>query len=137
MTALQPILEHIAAEAENRSQQILSEARAAAAQLRREAEAEAERERQAILTLERKRLAAETQKRLVEARLESRKAVLTAKQEWIDSLFTEVRASLANRSLKKKRITADGSKNVAEDIDFYLAQIRQEIETDLGSILFP
>jgi len=137
LTALQPILEHIAAEAENRSQQILSEARAAAAQLRREAEAEAERERQAILTLERKRLAAETQKRLVEARLESRKAVLTAKQEWIDSLFTEVRASLANRSLKKKRITADGSKNVAEDIDFYLAQIRQEIETDLGSILFP
>ena len=137
MTTLQPILEHIAAEAESRGRQILSEAQAAAAEARRAAEAEAEAERQAILAAEGKRLAAEKQKRLVAARLESRKAVLAAKQGLIDALFAEVKGSLAGRHLKKKRVTPDGVKSVAEDADFFLAQVRQAIETELGPILFP
>ena len=76
------------------------------------------------------------QKIIVQARLEGKKKILTAKQELIDEVFGGLELSLGKNKLKKQQVTYNETHEVAEDMDFYLGRIRSDYEADIARILF-
>jgi vacuolar-type H+-ATPase subunit E/Vma4 len=134
--SLEAILNHILAEANTQRDKIIREAKLAADKIMREAKQEAEALYQEVLNKEKTLSLAQKQRLLVNARLEEQKNLLQEKQELIDSVFERLKSTLKSDRFKKQQVSQDRTKEVPEDIDFYLKQLRQDYETEIAGILF-
>lgn len=134
--SLESILNHILAEANTQRDKIIQEAKFAADKIIQEAKQEAEALYQEELNKEKTLSLAQRQRLVVNARLEEKKKLLEAKQELIDNAFEKLKLTLKSDRFKKQQVSADRIKEVPEDIDFYLKQLRQDYETEIAGILF-
>jgi V/A-type H+-transporting ATPase subunit E len=134
--SLESILNHILGEADTQRDKIIQEAKQQQDRIIREAKLEAERLYREAINKEKVLAQTQKQKLIVNARLEEKKNLLKAKQELIDSVFKELKSTLARDKFKKQQVLTDKIKEVPEDIDFYLGKIRQDCETDIARILF-
>jgi V/A-type H+-transporting ATPase subunit E len=85
---------------------------------------------------EQQKLQRHREKVLVNARLDARRAILQAKQELIDDIFDLLKVELVKARLKKKEIFSDGQREAACDLDFYLAGLRNDYESQVALRLF-
>ncbi len=134
--SLESILNNIINEADSRKEKIVQEAGQQADQIIQTAEQESERLYQDFVNTEKNLSLAEKQKLIVNARLESKKKLLSVKQELIKAVFEELRTKIKKDRLKKKQILPDKIQETAEDMDFYLNKIRLEYESEIARILF-
>ncbi|MDD5004984.1 MAG: V-type ATP synthase subunit E family protein [Candidatus Omnitrophica bacterium] len=134
--SLESILDHIFNAAEAQKQRIIQEAQKEKDGIIQEAKNEADSLYQEIIARAKTDCENQRQRLIVSARLKVRKNLLSAKQELIEAVFNKLKSSLHAGKLKKKQISADGIKEVPEDIDFYLGQLRQDFETQITDILF-
>ncbi len=135
--ALESILEHIINKAKKEEENIIQEAELQADKIIQEAKLEAEKLYREILNKEKALAEAEKQKLVVNARLEEKMNLLKAKQELINDVFNKLKSALAGNKFKKQQVLTDKVKEVPEDIDFYLTDIRQENEAEIAGMLFP
>lgn len=134
--SFESILSQIVNEANAERKKIINQANQQKEEILRQAKLEAENFYQEIVDKERRVFEAEKQKIIVNARLEGKKQLLSAKQGLIDQVFERLKSEIKKDSFKKKQISQDGTKEVPEDIDFYLKKIRPEYETEISEILF-
>lgn len=134
--SLESILEHILNEAEDQKKKILQEALAQADAIIRQAKEEATRLYNSIVAKEKSLHEHHKQKLIVNARLELKKNLLAAKQEMIGEVFSKLKSALKTERFKKEQVSYEKVKETVEDIDFYLAMLRQEQETEIARILF-
>ncbi|HOX54082.1 MAG: hypothetical protein PHI86_02180 [Candidatus Omnitrophica bacterium] len=134
--SLEAILSHIMNDAKGQRDILLKQANQEKEEILKQAKADAARAYQAILDREKSIFEAEKQKLIVNARLDVRKQLLSCKQELIDSAFERFKSGIKHDIFKKKQIFSDETKEVPEDINFYLAKIRPEYEAELAQILF-
>jgi len=134
--SLESIIKHILGEADSHRDKIIQEAKQQRDKIIREAKLEAERLYREAINKEKALAEAQKQRLIVNARLEEKKNLLKAKQELIDSVFKELKSTLAKDRFKKQRVLTDRVKEVPEDIDFYLKKVRQDNETEIARILF-
>jgi vacuolar-type H+-ATPase subunit E/Vma4 len=135
--SLESIINHILGEASSQTEKIIQEAKQQREKIIQEAKLEAEKLHREILNKEKNLSEAERQKMVVNARLEQKKNLLKAKQELIDSVFQRLKPELKSDKFKKQQVLIDKVKEVPEDIDFYLAKVRQDYETEIAKVLFP
>lgn len=134
--SLESILNNIINEADSRKEKILREAGQQANLIIQTAKQEAQTLYQGLIDREKNLSLAGKQKLIVNARLESKKKLLSVKQELIKAVFEELRAKIKKDRLKKKQVLPDKIQDVAEDVDFYLNKIRFEYESEIAKILF-
>lgn len=130
------ILERILNEGKRQQDAIISEAVAQAEKIGVEGQQTAREASRKILGEEVARIAMNRQRRLTAVRLENRKDVLRVKQEIMARLFTELKPALKKKRLKKRQVSIAQVKDVGEDVDFFLARLRQDVETEIAAILF-
>jgi len=133
---LEPILNRILGQANQRKEEIIRQAKEQVETIIRQAKLEAEKLYQEILTQEQSRYSAERQKLIVNARLEEKKNLVQAKQDLITDIFNQAKTHLGQRKFKKEVIFQDRIHEVAEDPDFYLAHLRFDHESEIANILF-
>ncbi len=134
--AIDSILGHIIEEAEAEKARIIDSANARAREILEKAELEAGHLFQEAMEHENASLARELKKRLVDARLDSRKEVLRAKQDLIGEVFRQLRSELPQDKIKKAQVRFDKTEEASADIDFYIEGLRREHETEVSHILF-
>lgn len=134
--ALESIIEHITGEANAQKENLIRDANLQAEVIIKDAQTEAAQIYKDTFEKGRASLEAEQQKLIVNARLEARKKLLFAKQGLIDKVFEGLKNEIDKEKLKKKQILHDKVKEVSEDFDFYLNQLRRACETELARILF-
>ncbi len=134
--SLDSIVEHILNQAKAEAENLIAQARKEAGGQIQDAKAEAETVYQSLLAKEKIVYEGQKQKLIVNARLESKKNVLLAKQELVDSVFDKVKVELHKSLPKKQKISREGSEEVSEDLDFYLKQLRPEHESQIAKTLF-
>lgn len=134
--SLESILNNIINEADSRKEKILREAGQQANLIIQTAKQEAQTLYQGLIDREKNLSLAGKQKLIVNARLESKKKLLSVKQELIKAVFEKLRAKIKKDRLKKKQVLPDKIQDVAEDVDFYLNKIRFEYESEIAKILF-
>ncbi len=134
--SFESILSQIVNEANAERKKIINQANQQKEEIIRQAKQGAENLYQEISDKEKRVFEAERQKIIVNARLEGKKQLLSAKQGLIDEVFERLKSEIKKDSFKKKQISQDGIKEVPEDIDFYLKKIRPEYETEIAEILF-
>lgn len=134
--SLESILNNIINEADSQKEKIIQEARQQAGLVMQTAKHQAQRLYQEIIDREKNLNLSGKQKLIVNARLESKKRLLFAKQELIKAVFEKARAGIRKDRLKKKQVLPDKIQDVSEDIDFYLNKIRLEYESEIAKMLF-
>jgi V/A-type H+-transporting ATPase subunit E len=134
--SLESILNHIIAQGDSQKEKIIQESGRQAQGIIQNAKEEADKLYQEIIDREKSLYLAEKQKRIVNARLEARKNLLRIKQELIDLLFEELKSQLAKEKFKKRQVFLNKELEVPEDIDFYLAKIRVDYESEIARHLF-
>jgi vacuolar-type H+-ATPase subunit E/Vma4 len=134
--SLESIVERILKEAGGNKEKILHEAHLQAAGLIQEAKKEAESISEGILREAAVRLQSQKQKLIVNARLEKKKALLTAKRRIVEGLFAELKSELAAAGLKKEQVSQDKVHSVPEDIDFYLSRLSNDYEPEVSRVIF-
>jgi V/A-type H+-transporting ATPase subunit E len=134
--SLESILEHITSEAKAQRDKIIREAGLGADKIIQEAKLAAEKVYQELLDKEKNASLAKKQGLIVNARLEQRKNLLKAKQELIEEVFKKLNPIIKSDKFKKQQVLIDKVKEVAQDLDFYLEQLRQDYETEIARILF-
>jgi len=134
--SLDSILKHILDEAGSKRQEILRQAHLEAEALIQESRAQADAVYQDIIGRAEKDCRKNKERLLVEARLEAKKGLLLVKQELIAEVFARLKSGLKSDKLKKEQVSQDKVKEVPEDLDFYLAKLRQDYETEIAGILF-
>lgn len=134
--SLDSILGHILDEANAQADKIIREAEEKATGIIQEAKAEAQKLYQEILEKEKALYEKERQCLIVNARLEQRKNLLAAKQELIGAAFERLKQTAKLDKFKRQVVTVEAVKEVPEDVDFYLVQLRQDYETEISAILF-
>lgn len=134
--SLDSILEHILDEANAQRDKIIQETREKSTGIIQGAKTEAQKLYQEILDKERVFCEKEKQRLIVNARLESKKNLLKAKQELIGSAFEKLKSTLAKDKFKKQQVFQDKVQQAVEDIDFYLNKIRPDYEIEIARILF-
>lgn len=134
--SLESILNHIIKKAEAEKDTILQNARRQAEEIIKEASQEADRLYQNILNLARQDGARQRQGALVNYRLQQQKNLLSAKQQLITEVFVRLKSQLHSDKFKKQQVYVDKTEEAPEDVDFYLAKIRQDYETEIAKILF-
>lgn len=134
--SLESILEHILSEGQAACEKIIQEAQQQAQEIIQQAQREADKLFRESIDKEKALCEKEKQRRIVNARLEYKKNLLAAKQELINSVFKNFKSRLARAELKKEQVTRERVQEVAEDIDFYLGQIRRDYESQIAKILF-
>ena len=133
--AIESITNTILAEANQEAEKIIRQAQEEAVKLRQQAKQEAAVLREEIIGRERSLAEKEKQRLMVSARLESKKEILKAKQEFIDELFKKVKAQLKQDEFKKEQVFQDRTEEVPENIDFYLQNLRIKYETEIAGII--
>jgi V/A-type H+-transporting ATPase subunit E len=133
---LESILHKITHNANLEAKRITQEARKDADKISQQAKKEAEDVYQQILDKEKTILLAQKQKSLVNARLEAKKSLLKAKQELIDQVFEGIKSQIPKGKIKEYHVLPDKTKEAAEDIDFFLSNLRHDYETEIAIILF-
>lgn len=133
---LDSILEHIINNADNEAGKIIEQARLSKGNILKEAKEEADKLYNQ--RLQKEKAAGERTKRglLVNARLESKKSILAAKQELLSQVFEKLKPTFAGTKLSRELIGRDKTSEVAEDIDFYIDKIKTDYETEVARILF-
>jgi len=134
--SIESIINHILDEAGVQRDKILREAKQQAELILQEARGEADKIHQEILAREKSLLEAEKQKLIVNARLESKKNLLKAKQELIDRVIEKLKSEIEKEKFKRYQVLQDKIKEVPEDMDFYLNNLRLEYETEIAKIIF-
>ena len=133
---LDAILNHIIAQGDSRKEKIIQEANQQAQGIIQDAKAEADKLYQEVIDKEKSLYLAEKQKRIVNGRLEAKRNLLRIKQELIDLLFKKLKSQLAKEKFRKKQVLMDKEQDTPEDIDFYLAKIRVDFESEIAKYLF-
>jgi vacuolar-type H+-ATPase subunit E/Vma4 len=134
--SLDSILGHIINEANSQKEIIIQQAKKQAEEISHSAKQEADKIYQAIISQEKSAFQSQKQKAIVNARLEARKNLLAAKQELMDAVLEQLKFQIGKEKFKKKQILQDRVHEVAEDIDFYLHQVRLDNETEIARTLF-
>ncbi|MCM8770668.1 MAG: V-type ATP synthase subunit E family protein [Candidatus Omnitrophica bacterium] len=134
--SLEAILAHITQEAEVKKNQIIQEAQKEAEKIIQASRQEAEAVYNTFLQQEKIKQESEKRGLIVKARLENKKRMLQAKQELIDEVFQRLKSGLAKERFKKEQVSFKETKEVAEDLDFYLANLRLTLEPEIARILF-
>jgi len=134
--SLESIVNHILDEAKAQREIILKEAAQQAEAILKEAKQQAEALFKEVINQEKTLAEKQRQKILVNARLESKKSLLGARQELLDEVFKDLKTKLAKDRFKKEQIFFDKVQEGALDIDFYLTEIRIDYETEVARILF-
>lgn len=134
--SLESILSHILNKADAEREKIIREARIEAESIIKEANLEAEKLYQGILDKETALSDRQKQRLLVNARLESKKNLLKAKQELVDSVFEKLQSAFPEGKFKKQRVSPDKVQEIVENVDFYLNKIRLDYEIEIAEILF-
>lgn len=134
--SLESIIEHIISDASAQREKIIQEAQKEAQKIIQEARKQAEGIYQEIL--EKERIACENQRQrlLVNARLEQKKNLLSAKQELINLAFENLKSGLKKDKFKKQQVSYSVVREVEENIDFYLGRIKLDHEIEISGILF-
>ncbi len=133
--ALAEIIRKILAEAEEKAGSILSQGGQEAQRIKKEAEARAQ-EIAGQIVLARQDLSSREARRIVSlARLESKKAILAARQKMLDRVFSDRRVRVKN-AIEKKVISFEGERGEALEPDVYLKLQRPGYEGRVAEILF-
>ena len=134
--SLDSIVEHILNEADSEAKSIIGETAVSAEKIIQDAKKEADGLYQEILDKERSIYENQKQKLIVNMRLESKKNLLRTKQELIGRVFQKIKSEVQKDKFKKCQVRQDGVKEVPEDVDFYLNNVRVKYESELAKVLF-
>ena len=134
--SLDSILKHILDEANNQRQEIIRQARFEAEAIIQEARLRAKVVSEEVMHQAREDCQRCRQRLLVSARLEAKKGLLSVKQELITEVFGRLKSGLKGDRFKKQQVLQEKIKEVPEDLNFYLAQLRQDYEALVAEILF-
>ncbi len=134
--SLESILNNIIDEADSQKEKIIRQAQQQADAIIQAAKQEAQRLYQELIDKEKNLSLAGKQKLIVDVRLESKKKLLSMKQELINAVFEKFKSGIKKDKLKKKQILQDKIHEVPEDIDFYLDKIRLDHESEIAKMLF-
>jgi vacuolar-type H+-ATPase subunit E/Vma4 len=134
--SLESILQRITNNADAESQKIIQQARREAEVIIQQAQKEADKMYEGLLAKEKILYEAQKQKFIVNARLEYKKDLLSAKQGLINGVLEKVKHRLGKDKLKKEQIAQDKIYEVSEDIDFFLGQLLRDCETEIAKVLF-
>lgn len=135
--SLESIIEHILDKANAEREKIIQQANDERNVILRQAKEEAETLYQTNFKKERALYEKEKERIVVNARLESKKDLLKAKQELIDSIFEKLKTDIEGSALlKKQRITRDKVQEVKAEAGFYIDKFRFDYESEVAKILF-
>lgn len=134
--SLESILEHILNEARTQKEDMVQQARQKKELIIKQARQEADMLYQENIEGEKAHLERERQRQIVNARLESKKNLLKAKQELIGAVFEKLKSRLKSDKFKKQQISQEKVREIPEDLDFYLKRIRPDHEAEIAKILF-
>jgi vacuolar-type H+-ATPase subunit E/Vma4 len=134
--SLESIINHILGEANSQKAKIIQEANQQAHEIIQTAKEDADKIYQEIIEREKSLVLAEKQKFIVNARLQAKKDLLREKQELIDLLFEKLKTQLGKGKFKKRQVFLDKEQDIPGDIDFYLAKIRVDFESEIAKYLF-
>jgi V/A-type H+-transporting ATPase subunit E len=134
--SLDSILNKITHQANLEGKKIIQEARKEAEGLIQQANEEAAGIYRQILGKEKSLYEARKMMLLVNARLESKKSLLKAKQDLIAEIFERLKSEIPKGKIKEEHVLQNKTEEVSEDIDFYLDNLRYEHETEIARILF-
>lgn len=145
--SLDSILGHILDEAASQRDKIIQGAHLAADKIIQEAKLQADNIYKEMLEKEKIASLAKKQGLIVNSRLEQRKNLLKAKQDLIREAFEKLKSYLRAdkfsrqggiplEAVKKQQVLTDKVKEVPQDLDFYLKDLRQDHETEIAKILF-
>jgi len=134
--SLDSILKHILDEAGAKRDEIIREAQKETEALIQAAGAEAEALYKDIIIHTKQDCEKNRERLLVNARLEARKSLLCAKQTLVEEVFKRLKAGLKSDKFKRQQISEGKIKEAPEDLDFYLAKLRRDYETEIAGILF-
>jgi vacuolar-type H+-ATPase subunit E/Vma4 len=134
--ALDSILTRIQDDTDAQTRAIVQEARQQSEKLLAAGQQEADKLYRGTLLAVKNLAAQKKQRALVICRLENRKRVLQTKQEIIDALFAKAKSGLKKNQIRKQVVAAQGHTEESESIDFFLNDLRRDIETELVQLLF-
>ena len=134
--ALDAILTRIQDETDVQVGAIVQKARLQAEKLVEAGRQEAEKSYRVTILAAKDLAAQKKQRALVICRLENRKRVLQTKQEILDALFAKTKSGLEKNRIKKQVVSAQGNTVESENSDFFLNDLRRDIETELVQLLF-
>lgn len=134
--ALDSILTRIQDETDAQARAIVQEARLQAEKSVEAGRQEADKLYREIMRAAQNLAAQKKQRALVICRLENRKKILQVKQEILDALFAKTKSELKKNRIKKQVVAAQGCTEESENIDFFLNDLRRDIETELAQMLF-
>jgi vacuolar-type H+-ATPase subunit E/Vma4 len=134
--SIEAILEHIGNQGILEREKVLEEAKLKAAGVLNEAKQKAKEVYRTIFDREKALYEKQKHTAVVNARLDSKKNMLAAKQELIEAAFETLALELDRAKLKKKQITPDKIHEVHAEVFFYLKQLRNKWEAEIAKILF-
>ncbi len=134
--SLESIFKHIIDEADAKKDILIQQASGQAEAIIQSARQEAEALYQKLIDREKVLSIAQQQKLVINARLQAKKNLLKAKQELIDGVFQKLKPQLDKEKIKKKIVSLDSEQEAFEDVDFYLAGIRLDYESEIAQHLF-
>jgi V/A-type H+/Na+-transporting ATPase subunit E len=134
--SLELILEHIGSDARAQQENSIQSAKNDAAQILERARADAQKAYEEIMSRQKNLAESQKQKGIVTARLEARKDLLAVKQEFINAVFEKLKSQLVKEQVHKTSIFLDREVATPEDVEFYIAKIRSEHESEIARILF-
>jgi V/A-type H+/Na+-transporting ATPase subunit E len=134
--SLELILQHIGSDARAQQENIIQSAKNDAAQVLERSRADAQKAYEEIMNRQKNLAESQKQKGIVTARLEARKDLLAVKQEFINAVFEKLKSQLVKEQVHKTSIFLDREVATPEDVEFYIAKIRSEHESEIARILF-
>jgi V/A-type H+-transporting ATPase subunit E len=134
--SLELILQHIGSDARAQQENIIQSAKNDAAQVLERSRADAQKAYEEIMNRQKNLAESQKQKGIVTARLEARKDLLAVKQEFINAVFEKLKSQLVKEQVHKTSIFLDREVTTPEDVEFYIAKIRSEHESEIARILF-
>ncbi|HTY45245.1 MAG TPA: V-type ATP synthase subunit E family protein [Patescibacteria group bacterium] len=134
--SLDSIIAHIDSDARAQREKIIRSANDEAEHVLERARMDAQKAYAQILSRQKSLAESQRQKRVVAARLQAKKDLLAVKQGLIQEVFEEFKSQLLKEQVHKTSVFLDREVNAPEDVEFYLAKIRSEHESEIARILF-
>lgn len=133
--ALAEIIKKILSEAEEKAGSILSGGEEEAQRIKKEAESKVREATEQIVSARRDSSSREARCITSLARLESKKAVLAARQKMLDRVFSDPKVRVKS-AIEKKVVSFEGEKKELLEPEVYLKLRRPEYEARIAEILF-